>query len=226
MLTWDDLIFFRSVVFDEIVEELESQTRAGVSILPSPEDILNALKYTPFGEVKVVILGQDPYPDKSHAHGLAFSVPDGVHPYPASLKNIFRELQDDIGCPEPETGCLIPWAEQGVLLLNTALTVVEGQRGSHTKLGWNLLVNLAMREISEQHEGIVFILWGKKAQAKTTYISNKKTHLILRGAHPSPLAANKGGFFGTKPFSQTNEFLKQNGKPEIRWCLDRGKKLG
>lgn len=218
MTTWNDLSFFESETFDKILNEIESQKEGGLSILPSPDDILKAFQFTPFDKVKVVILGQDPYPNRAHAHGLAFSVPVGVHPYPASLKNIFRELQEDLGCPEPTSGCLIPWAEQGVLLLNTSLTVVEGSPGSHASIGWMILVNEVIKKLSQEHDSLVFILWGKNAQAKSIYIDQRK-HLIVRGAHPSPLAANKGGFFGTKPFSQANVFLYENGKETIDWNL-------
>ena len=218
MTSWDDLTFFHTSIFTEIVDTLEKQTAEGVSILPAADDIMNAFKYVSFDEVKVVILGQDPYPDKTQAHGLAFSVPEGVHPYPASLKNIFRELKDDLGCAEPTSGCLIPWAEQGVLLLNTSLTVIEGDRNSHAKLGWQGLVAEVVRDLANERENLVFILWGKKAQSKAVYIDRKK-HLVVRGSHPSPLAANKGGFFGTKPFSQANDYLVAHGIEPIDWCL-------
>ncbi len=218
MLTWNDLTFFNTSVFETVVGDLENQVSEGVSVLPSPEDILNAYRYVPFDKVKVVILGQDPYPNKNHAHGLAFSVPEGVHPYPASLTNIFRELQDDLVCSEPSSGCLVPWAKQGVFLLNTSLTVVEGQRNSHSKIGWIGLVSESIRTLSEHRENLVFILWGKKAQAKSIYIDRKK-HLVIRGVHPSPMAANRGGFFGTKPFSQTNDYLQEHGIEPINWCL-------
>ena len=234
-ITWEQLSFFslgftryESVYseaevmtdFDAVVEQLDWQMMSGFSILPAPEDILNAFKYTPFDQVKVVILGQDPYPNKAHAHGLAFSVPEGVHPYPASLRNIFKELQSDLGCPEPTSGCLIPWAEQGVLLLNTCLTVVEGSIGSHSKIGWHPLATQVLQQLSLHREHIVFILWGKVAQGKSFSIRTPKNHCIIRGAHPSPLSANKGGFFGTKPFSRANEYLVEHGIEPIRWNLD------
>ncbi len=216
--TWDDLSFFETH-FHTVVEKLHEQKRQGKNILPDEDNILNAFYYTPFDQVKVIILGQDPYPNSNHAHGLAFSVPEGVKPFPASLRNIFKELENDIGCPQPASGCLIPWAVQGVLLLNTALTVVEGSIGSHTSLGWHHLVNEAVGALSEEHEHLVFILWGKNAQAKSTYIRNQKDHLLIRATHPSPQAANRGGFFGTNPFSRTNEFLYENDKEAIEWCL-------
>lgn len=221
LITWNDLEFFDSPMYGNIIGELLVQTEEkGLSVLPKFDDILNAFVYTPFNSVKAVILGQDPYPDKRHAQGLAFSVPEGVHPYPASLKNIFRELQDDMGCPEPTSGCLIPWTQQGVLLLNTSLTVIEGSPGSHAKLGWHSLVNEAIQKLSTERDNLVFILWGKNAQAKSTYIRGGRGHLILRATHPSPLAANKGGFFGTKPFSSTNTHLETNGIEPITWSLD------
>ena len=218
MVSWDNLKFFESQEFHHICRCLQSARDAGSSILPADEDILNAFYYTPFHQVRVVILGQDPYPNKDHAHGLAFSVPEEVTKLPQSLKNIFREMVDDIGCLEPSCGCLVPWAQQGVLLLNTSLTVLEGSRGSHSSMGWMALVNEAIQALSVHRNNLVFILWGTKAKSKSIYI-NKKKHLIIRGSHPSPLSANKGGFFGTKPFSTANEYLRKNGIEPIEWCL-------
>lgn len=218
MVTWDTLKFFESDEFHHIVTHLQFQKDQGRSVLPADEDILNAFYYTPFHQVKVVILGQDPYPNSDHAHGLAFSVPEEVTKFPPSLKNIFKELQDDIGCLEPTVGCLVSWAQQGVLLLNTSLTVMEGSSGSDATLGWMGLVNEAIKALSEYRDNLVFILWGNKAKAKSVYINGRK-HLVLRGSHPSPLSVHRGGFFGTKPFSQTNTYLKENGIEPIEWCL-------
>lgn len=218
MVTWDQLKFLNSDEFYDICRQLQMDRDRGYSVLPADEDILNAFYYTPFHQVKVVILGQDPYPNSDHAHGLAFSVPEEVTKFPPSLKNIFKELQDDIDCLEPTVGSLVPWAQQGVLLLNTSLTVLEGSIGSHATLGWMRLVNEAIHALSENRDNLVFILWGAKAKTKATFI-NKKRHLVITGAHPSPLAANRGGFFGTNPFSTTNEYLKKNGIEQIEWCL-------
>ena len=218
MKTWTGLDFFRSETLDRIVEAVMEEEDAGHRILPDGENWFNAFSLCPFMDTKVIILGQDPYPNPDHANGLAFSVPDDIVDLPASLENISREMMDDIGCC-PHTGDLTGWAEQGVLLLNTALTVREGERGSHANLGWQGLVTEVIQMSSRLHDNMVYILWGKKAQGKSNYVSNWRNHLILRGAHPSPLAANKGGFFGTKPFSQTNEYLIEHGKEPINWCM-------
>jgi uracil-DNA glycosylase len=169
----------------------------------------------PFDELKVVILGQDPYPTKGHAHGLCFSVEPGVKPFPKSLLNIFKEIQLDLGLPMPENGNLARWAEQGVLLLNSVLTVEEGKPDSHKAFGWEKFTDAVIQTINEQKTGVVFMLWGSKAISKESFIDSSK-HLILKSVHPSPLSAYRG-FFGCKHFSKTNEFLRMMEQTEIQW---------
>ncbi len=189
---------------------------AAYTVYPPKEKRFNAYNLTPFEKVKVVILGQDPYHGPDQAHGLAFSVPAGV-PHPPSLKNIFKELHEDVGCPVPENGTLTQWAEQGVFLLNTVLTVRAGQAHSHKGRGWEEFTDATIRVISEQKEKVVFILWGKPAQQKAALIDETR-HLILRAPHPSPLSSYRG-FFGSKPFSKTNAYLRENGIAPIDWTL-------
>jgi uracil-DNA glycosylase len=178
--------------------------------------IFNAFHHTPFQTVKAVILGQDPYHGPGQAHGLCFSVPDGIG-LPPSLVNILKELQQDLGIPAPSSGNLVKWAEQGVLLLNATLTVRAGQAGSHQNRGWETFTNRVIEKVSELHNGVVFLLWGRFAQAKEHLIDGTK-HLVLRAAHPSPLSAHNG-FFGCRHFSKTNEFLQEQGKTRIDWRL-------
>ena len=185
-------------------------------VFPPGEKIFNAYDTTPFDQVKVVILGQDPYHGINQAHGLAFSVLDGV-PYPPSLQNIFKELVDDIGCAYPKTSNLTPWAKQGVFLLNTVLTVREAQANSHREKGWERFTDATIEAISKNKEGVVFILWGRPAQAKEKLIDTTK-HYIIKSPHPSPLSAYRG-FFGSKPFSKTNDYLISRGERPIQWCL-------
>ncbi|MBP2634060.1 MAG: ung [Firmicutes bacterium] len=191
----------------------EYKTRA---IFPSMHDIFNALHYTSYQNTKVVILGQDPYHGVNQAHGLSFSVQPGVEA-PPSLLNIFKELHTDLGCTMPNNGCLRPWAEQGVLLLNTVLTVRERQANSHQGLGWEQFTDKVISLLNERKEPLVFILWGKPAQKKKTMITNPN-HLVIESSHPSPLSAHRG-FFGSKPFSKANEFLRKNNKQPIDWQL-------
>ncbi|MFY7667872.1 MAG: uracil-DNA glycosylase [Crocinitomicaceae bacterium] len=185
------------------------------SIFPEVTDIFRAFDLCPLDAVKVVILGQDPYPTKGHAHGLCFSVEPDVRPFPKSLNNIFKEIQDDLGKPIPSDGNLERWAKQGVLLLNSVLTVEEGKPDSHKGLGWEKFTDAVIRKINVQKEGIVIMLWGSKAIAKEEMIDKSK-HLILKSVHPSPLSAYRG-FFGCKHFSKSNEFLRMMEKPEIDW---------
>jgi uracil-DNA glycosylase len=185
------------------------------SIFPEVTDIFRAFDLCPLDAVKVVILGQDPYPTKGHAHGLCFSVEPNVRPFPKSLNNIFKEIQDDLGKPIPSDGNLERWAKQGVLLLNSVLTVEEGKPDSHKGLGWEKFTDAVIRKINVQKEGIVIMLWGSKAIAKEEMIDKSK-HLILKSVHPSPLSAYRG-FFGCKHFSKSNEFLRMMEKPEIDW---------
>lgn len=185
-------------------------------IFPDMYDIFNALKYTPYNNVKAVIIGQDPYHGEGQAHGLCFSVREGIEK-PPSLKNIFKELHDDTGFTEPENGTLTKWAEDGVLLLNAVLTVREGQANSHQGKGWEIFTDTVISHLNKREKPIVFILWGRNARNKKTLITNP-AHKILEAAHPSPLSAYNG-FFGCRHFSKTNEFLKANGIEEINWQI-------
>ena len=185
-------------------------------IFPPKDLIFNALKLTPFSNVKVVIVGQDPYHGIGEAHGLSFSVLDGIK-LPPSLKNIYKELYDDLGIIPPSSGNLTKWAKQGVLLLNASLTVEKDKPNSHANIGWQPLTDYNIRKLNTKSEPIVFILLGKFAQSKKVYITNPK-HLIIESSHPSPYSANLG-FFGSRPFSRTNEFLKKNKIEPIDWSL-------
>ncbi|MBR5228593.1 MAG: uracil-DNA glycosylase [Firmicutes bacterium] len=185
-------------------------------IYPSMYDIFNALKATPYKDVKVVIIGQDPYHGPGQAHGMCFSVKKGV-PQPPSLQNIFKELEADLGCTRPSHGYLEQWAKQGVLLLNTALTVRGGQANSHRGKGWEIFTDNVIKHLVAREEPMVFLLWGANAKAKASLITNPN-HLILTAAHPSPLSA-WNGFFGCGHFSKTNEFLKQHGMTPIDWQI-------
>jgi uracil-DNA glycosylase len=184
-------------------------------IFPKGSQIFRAFDLCPFDQLKVVILGQDPYPTRGHAHGLCFSVEPHVKPFPKSLNNIFKEIQDDLGIPMPVDGNLERWANQGVLLLNTVLTVEEGRPDSHKGVGWENFTDAVIEKINQEKEGVVFILWGSKAIEKEVMI-DKTRHLILKSVHPSPLSAYRG-FFGCKHFSKTNEFLRMLEKKEIDW---------
>ncbi|MBD2870087.1 uracil-DNA glycosylase [Paenibacillus arenilitoris] len=186
------------------------------TVYPGKEHIFNALHYTPFERTKVVILGQDPYHGPQQAHGLSFSVQRGVK-VPPSLQNIYKELQADIGCPIPDHGSLEGWAKQGVLLLNTVLTVEEGSPNSHRGIGWERLTDAIIGALSARKQPVVFMLWGKNAEAKAAFIDADKHHLIV-SAHPSPLAARKG-FFGSRPFSRANAFLKDAGISPVDWSI-------
>ncbi|EHL77261.1 MULTISPECIES: uracil-DNA glycosylase [Bacillus] len=191
----------------------EYQTRI---VYPDMYDIFNALHFTPYKNVKVVLLGQDPYHGPNQAHGLSFSVKPNV-PIPPSLKNIFQELHDDLGCYIPDNGCLIPWARQGVLLLNTVLTVRQGEAHSHRGKGWEQFTDRVISLINNREKPAVFILWGRPAQSKLPLIDQTK-HFIIRSPHPSPLSANRG-FFGSRPFSKANRFLREIGETEIDWQI-------
>lgn len=185
-------------------------------IFPEAGDIFSAFELTPFHQVKVVILGQDPYHNVGQAHGLCFSVKPGVE-IPPSLVNIYKELHDDLGCKIPNNGYLVSWAKQGVLLLNTVLTVRAHQANSHRGIGWEEFTDAAIRALNELDQPIVFILWGRPAQNKKAMLNNPK-HLILEAPHPSPLSAYRG-FFGSRPFSKTNEYLQANGLTPIDWQI-------
>ena len=197
----------------------EYQTRV---IYPPADDIFNALHFTPLSEVKVMILGQDPYHGERQAHGLCFSVLPDQPEIPPSLQNIYKELQDDLGCQIPNNGYLEKWAKQGVLMLNTVLTVRAHAANSHRGIGWEEFTDAAIRVLNEQDRPIVFILWGRPAQTKKSMLHNSG-HLILEAPHPSPLSAYRG-FFGSKPFSKTNAFLRENGLDEIDWQIENVKK--
>lgn len=182
---------------------------------PLAKDIFNALDTTPFDSTRVVILGQDPYHGDGQAHGLSFSVPDGVA-HPPSLINIFKELEVDTGKPYPKSGSLVPWAKQGVLLLNATLSVRAGQAGSHQKKGWEQFTDAIIAALSENKTGIVFMLWGNYAKKKGKYIDRSK-HLVLEAGHPSPLSANRGLWFGNTHFSKANAYLKQQKSQAVIW---------
>lgn len=183
-------------------------------IFPKAENIFNAFHYTAYKDLKVLILGQDPYHNVGQAHGLAFSVKDGVK-IPPSLQNIYKELNSDLGIPIANTGYLKSWADEGIMLLNTTLTVRAHQPMSHAKIGWEIFTNAVIEKISEKKEPVVYILWGNHAKARKKFINNEN-HLIIEGVHPSPLSANKG-FFGSKPFSRANEFLRERGVTPPSW---------
>ncbi|WP_216934938.1 MULTISPECIES: uracil-DNA glycosylase [unclassified Acinetobacter] len=210
--------FLLSPKMDELKAFLIEEKKADKIIYPPNHLIFNALNTTPLDRVKVVILGQDPYHGPNQAHGLSFSVQKGVA-LPPSLRNIFHELHADVGVEKPKHGDLTHWAEQGVLLLNAVLTVEAGQPTSHQKRGWEEFTDHVIDVLNEQREHIVFILWGAYAQRKGQRINQDK-HLVLKAAHPSPLAANRGGFFGCKVFSKSNNYLKQHGIEPIDWQLD------
>lgn len=186
------------------------------SVYPSPKLVFRAFDLCPFDQVKVVILGQDPYHGQGQAHGLCFSVPEGVR-LPPSLQNVYKELQSDLAIPAPHTGDLTGWARQGVLLLNATLTVRAGQPGSHQKKGWEVFTDAVIKTLSEKKDHLVFILWGNYARAKKVLIANDK-HLVLEAAHPSPFSAYNG-FFGCKHFSKANAYLREHHREEIQWVV-------
>ena len=207
---------FKKPYYKKLYEKVkeEYQTRL---IFPDANDIFNAFEFTPLSKVKVVILGQAPYHDVGQAHGLCFSVKPDVE-IPPSLVNIYKELHDDVGCVIPNNGYLVKWAAQGVLMLNTVLTVRAHAANSHRGIGWEEFTDAAIRVLNEQDRPIVFILWGRPAQRKKLMLNNPM-HLILESPHPSPLSA-KGGFFGSRPFSKTNVFLEKNGLEPIDWQIE------
>ncbi|OUQ28421.1 uracil-DNA glycosylase [Lachnoclostridium sp. An131] len=207
---------FRKPYYAELFKFVQNEY-ATRKIFPPADDIFNAFHLTPLHEVKVVILGQDPYHNDGQAHGLCFSVKPDVE-IPPSLVNIYQELHDDLGCYIPNNGYLVKWAKQGVLMLNTVLTVRAHQANSHRGMGWEEFTDAAIRILNEQDRPIVFILWGSPAQKKAQMLNNPK-HLILKAPHPSPLSAYRG-FFGSRPFSKTNEFLVKNGLEPIDWQIE------
>jgi uracil-DNA glycosylase len=199
-----------------LAEFLRAELRAGKTIYPPPRRIFAALDATPFELVKVVILGQDPYHGPNQAHGLCFSVLPGVPP-PPSLQNIFAEIERDLRVPRPDHGCLLPWARQGVLLLNAVLTVERGMAGSHHGKGWEGFTDAIVDHLNRERDGLVFMLWGSPAQAKGRLIDTRR-HCVLKAPHPSPLSAHRG-FIGCGHFSLANQWLKQHGQTEIDWRL-------
>ncbi len=207
---------FNKPYMQSLRQFLAQQKAEDKVIYPPMPLIFNAFNHTPFEQVRVVIIGQDPYHGEGQAHGLSFSVPQGVK-LPPSLRNIFKEIESDLGVSMSGTGDLTPWAQQGVLLLNATLTVEQAAAGSHQKRGWEAFTDAAIRALNEQVEGIVFVLWGSYAQKKGAFIDQQK-HLVLKSVHPSPLSAHRG-FFGQKQFSQINQYLISQGKAPIRWQL-------
>ena len=207
---------FKKDYYKQLFEKVNEEYRTRL-IFPPANDIFNAFHLTPLKDVKVVILGQDPYHGNNQAHGLCFSVKPEVE-IPPSLVNIYKELHDDLGCTIPDHGYLVKWAKQGVLMLNTVVTVRAHQANSHRGIGWEEFTDAAIRVLNTQDRPIVFILWGRPAQMKKAMLNNPK-HLILEAPHPSPLSSYRG-FFGSRPFSKTNQFLEANGVEPIDWQID------
>lgn len=205
---------FEKPYFEKLADFVRQEYQS-TTCYPPGNLIFNAFNLCPFDKVKVVIIGQDPYHEPGQAQGLSFSVNEGV-PFPPSLQNIFKEIHDDLGTPIPASGDLTRWARQGVLLLNATLTVRAHQAASHQRQGWEVFTDAAIRALSASREHLVFILWGGYARSKAPLIDASK-HLILQSVHPSPLSANRGGWFGQHQFSRCNEYLKANGETEIDW---------
>ena len=214
---WDDVLKeeFDQPYFNELIEFMKKEYKEK-TIYPKQNEIFNAFRYTPYQEVKVVILGQDPYHGVGQAHGLSFSVREHV-PKPPSLVNIFKELKDDLGYPIPSTGNLLPWTEQGVLLLNSVLTFEKDKAASHSNHGWERFTDKVISLVNEKKTPVVFILWGSYARSKKSLITNP-LHLIIESTHPSPFSAYNG-FFGSRPFSKTNQFLQKNNLNPIDWQI-------
>ena len=212
---WDQVLEheFKKEYFYNLLKFVQGEY-AKKTVYPPKKEVFKAFRYTSYKDLKVVILGQDPYHGEGEAEGLSFSVKDGIRK-PPSLNNIFKELHDDIGCNIPSSGSLVPWAKQGVLLLNTVLTVIKDKAASHKDIGWETFTDEVIKTINEKEEPVVFILWGSFARSKKKFITNPK-HFIVESAHPSPLSAYNG-FFGSKPFSKTNEYLIQNHLKPINW---------
>lgn len=208
---------FRKPYYRELYQFVRKEYNTHV-IYPPADDIFNAFHFTPLSQVKVLILGQDPYHGEHQAHGLCFSVLPDQPELPPSLQNIYKELQDDLGCYIPNNGYLKKWADQGVLMLNTVLTVRAHQAGSHQGKGWEQFTDAIIQAVNAQDRPIVYLLWGKPAQSKIPMLTNPK-HLILKAPHPSPLSAYRG-FFGCRHFSQTNDFLQKNGIDPIDWQIE------
>ncbi len=216
---WDQKleVIWKSEGFKKFMDIVENEYRTK-TIYPERENLFNALKLTPYKDVKVVIMGQDPYHGDGEAHGLSFSVQEGIK-LPPSLKNIYKEIFDDLGIVEPENGDLTKWAKSGVLLLNSSLTVVKDTPNSHKDLGWYRFTDYIIKVLNAKEEPIVFILWGNFAKSKKVFITNPK-HMVITSAHPSPFSA-RNGFFGSRPFSKSNNFLIKNGISPIEWDLNK-----
>jgi uracil-DNA glycosylase len=202
--------------YKQLIKTMEKEFNE-YEVFPSKEDVFGAFNHTPLSKVKVLLIGQDPYHDVNQAHGLSFSVRPGVK-VPPSLQNIYKELYSDLGCPVPTHGYLRKWSEQGVLLLNTVLTVRAHQANSHQGLGWEEFTDAVIRLVNQQDRPIVIFLWGKPAQRKRTLLDNP-LHLVIEAPHPSPLSSYRG-FFGSRPFSRANDFLTQKGELPIDWCIE------
>lgn len=216
--SWKEALIaeFNKTYFLDLVALVKSEYESKKGrIFPKGDQIFRALNDCPLSDVKVVILGQDPYPTKGNAHGLCFSVEENVRPFPKSLVNIFKEIEADLGIPFPENGSLVRWAEQGVLLLNAVLTVEEGKPESHARKGWEQFTDAVISAVNQNNSQVVYLLWGSKAQEKATQVDSTN-NLILKTVHPSPLSAYRG-FFGCKHFSATNNYLASNGKNPINW---------
>ncbi|WKA57931.1 uracil-DNA glycosylase [Planococcus shenhongbingii] len=198
------------------LREFLKEEYANETVYPAKENIWNAFKHTPYKDVKVVILGQDPYHGPNQAHGLSFSVQPGV-PHPPSLRNMLKELNDDLGCEKPKDGTLTKWADQGVMMLNTVLTVRAGQANSHRNQGWEIFTDEVIRKLSAREKSVIFVLWGRPAQQKKPLIDLER-HSIIEAPHPSPLSASRG-FFGSRPYSKVNELLQKQGDEPIDFCL-------
>lgn len=218
-ITWRDVLHEERLkeYFQNLHRFVATERAAEKPIYPPSSEVFAALRYTPLASVRVVILGQDPYHGSGQAHGLCFSVRPGT-PFPPSLQNIFKELRADLGVPMPQTGCLLPWARQGVLLLNAVLTVEEGKPGSHANRGWERFTDKVIEAVVTHRTGVVFLLWGSYAQKKATHIaSSTHTHHILTAPHPSPLSAHRG-FFGCRHFSEVNRILVGQGGERVDWA--------
>ena len=215
--SWKDVLQeeFEKDYFIDLVSFIKQEYLQYIC-LPKANEIFNALNMTNFNDVKVVIMGQDPYPTPGHAHGLCFSVQEHVKPFPPSLRNIFREIETDLQQEAPQNGSLMPWASQGVLLLNAVLTVRKGEPRSHQGKGWEIFTNKIIEKISAEQKDVVFMLWGGDAKKKKRLIDSQK-HLVLESGHPSPLSANRGYWFGNKHFSKANNFFQSKGLKEIIW---------
>ena len=216
--SWKELLSeeFEKPYFVSLSEYLKREKLSGIKIYPKGPDIFNAFNMTPVPDVKIVILGQDPYHGPGQAHGLSFSVPEGVT-LPPSLQNIYKELYTDLGIKPANSGSLLKWAQQGVFLLNAVLTVRAGEAASHSKIGWMDFTDAVISKLSKERDGIVFMLWGNFAKGKRDLIDTSR-HFILEAPHPSPLA--RGGFFGCRHFSKANEFIKAKGKEPVNWALE------